>query len=437
MTSSPLEQKFSPEADTQLPSSSAALPAVFRQSGKPPLTRAARKTGSRGARSLARLLEETGVPCAVVLPSGEAIQCGDGPPRFRVIVHSDRVLRRFFDELALAGAYVEGALDIEGDLWSVFEVRRLLRDRTRLSQLLGLLVDFLLTPATRVNRRAINFHYTLGDDFYNSFTDTRYHFYSHGLFRSEDETLEESSEHKLETVFAALRLQPGMRLLDIGGGWGGVTRYCASRGVHVTSLTLAQDSHNYIRKILDTTGFPGEVHLRDFLEHRPERPYDAIVILGVIEHIPTYRRFCKRVWESLAPGGRIYLDASASHQKYEAGTFTRKYIWSGSHSFLCLQDLVQELLFHGFEVEEVKRDTRDYELTMRHWAERFDAVRDFIVKGWGEKVYRAFRLYLWGGSHALHCDTMQAYHVVARRREERGPRPGLLRRTGNFLRGLK
>jgi cyclopropane-fatty-acyl-phospholipid synthase len=436
MTTSPLQRNVSPGAEAPQSPSSDASPLALRRSGEPSGLGTPGK-GSRGSRALARLLAGTGVPCEVVLPSGEAIRCGDGPPKFRVIVHDDRVLRRAFDELALAGAYVEGAIDLEGDLWSIFEVRRLMQDRARLGQILGFLVNLLLVPPTRVNRRSINFHYTLGDDFYLSFIDSRYHFYSHGLFHSDDETLEESSEHKLETVFAALRLKPGMRLLDIGGGWGGVTRYCASRGVHVTSLTLAQDSYNYIRKILDTTGFPGEVRVQDFLEHRPEKPYDAIVILGVIEHIPTYRRFCELVWEDLAPGGRIYMDASASHQKYEVGSFTRKYIWQGSHSFMCVQEIVQEFLFHGFEVEEVKCDTHDYELTMRHWAQRFDAAHDFIVKGWGEKVYRAFRLYLWGGSHALHANTMQSYHVVARRREERGPRPGLIRRTGNFLRGLK
>jgi cyclopropane fatty-acyl-phospholipid synthase-like methyltransferase len=437
MTTSPLQRNLNSEVETSRSPSSDASPLALRQSEEPPATLATPKPGNRGARALARLLDGTGVPSEVVLPSGETIRCGDGSPKFRVIVHSDRVLRRAFDELALAGAYVEGAIDIEGDMWSIFEVRRLLQDRARMGQVLGFLVNLFLIAPTRVNRRAIGFHYTLGDDFYHSFTDSRYHFYSHGLFRSADETLEESSEHKLESVFAALRLQPGMRLLDIGGGWGGVTRYCASRGVHVTSLTLAQDSYNYIRNILDSTGLAGEVRLQDFLEHRPERPYDAIVILGVIEHIPTYRRFCELVWEDLAPGGRIYMDASASHEKYEVGTFTRKYIWQGSHSFMCLQDIVQEFLFHGFEVEEVKRETRDYELTMRHWAERLDAARDFIVKGWGEKVYRAFRIYLWGGTHALHADTLQAYHLVARRREERGPRPGLFRRMWSFLRELK
>jgi cyclopropane-fatty-acyl-phospholipid synthase len=386
---------------------------------------------------LSRLLADTGVPCEVILPSGQVLRFGAGEPKFRAIFRSDRVLRQAFDEMALGRAYVEGDLDLEGDLWSVFEVRERLRDPTRLGAVLRFFAHLFLIAPTRLNRKSISFHYDFGDDFYHSFIDTRYHFYSHGLFHDESETLEESSEHKLETMFAGLQLQPGMRLLDIGGGWGGVTRYCGSRGVHVTSLTLARDSHRYIRDILDTTGLPGEVHFQDFLEHRPERPYDAIVIYGVIEHIPNYRRFCERAWECLAPGGRLYMDASASKEKYVMSNFTRQYIWHGTHTFLALPDVVQELLWNGFEVEEVKRETRDYELTLRHWAERFDAACDFIVERWGEKVYRAFRIYLWGGCHAMHTDRLQAYHLVARRHPEPGPRPGLARRVRHFVRGLR
>ncbi len=392
---------------------------------------------SRTGERLLRLFDGAEVACEFVLPSGEVVRCGEGAPRFRAIFHSDRVLRRAFDEFSLGQAYVEGELDLEGDLWSVFEIRHRLQDRARLGPVLRFLVNLFLIAPTRLNRKSIAFHYNFGDDFYHSFIDTRYHFYSHGIFHSETETLEESSEHKLETMFAGLQLEPGMRLLDIGGGWGGVTRYCGTRGVHVTSLTLAKDSHRYISNVLATTGLPGEVHLQDFLEHRPEQPYDAIVIYGVIEHIPNYRRFCEQVWECLAPGGRIYMDASASKEKYVMSAFTRHYIWHGTHTFLALPDIVQELLWHGFEVEEVKRETRDYELTMRHWAERFDAARDFIVERWGEKIYRAYRIYLWGGCHALHTDVLQAYHLVARRREEPGLRPRLGRRMRNFVRGLR
>ena len=74
---------------------------------------------------------------------------------------------------------------------------------------------------SRENQFAILAHYQLGDDFYLSFIDNRWRFYSHGLFHHDDESLEDASEHKLERMYASLRLRPGMRLLDIGAGWGG------------------------------------------------------------------------------------------------------------------------------------------------------------------------------------------------------------------------
>ena len=229
-----------------------------------------------------------------------------------------------------------------------------------------------------------------------------------------------------------------MRLLDIGGGWGRVHEYCGARGVSVTSLTIAEDSYKYITAMDRRLGITNcDVRLEDFLEHQPAEPYDAIVIYGVIEHIPNYRRFCDRVWRCLKPGGRLYLDGSAAIEKYASSDFIRRHIWPGAHSFLCLQDLLGELLFHGMDIVETKNETHDYDLTMRHWAERFDANKDFIIAKWGLATYRMWRLYLWTGSYGFHVDALQAYHVVAEKRRDAGPRPGLLRRTAQFIRSFK
>lgn len=396
--------------------------------------------GLRGARGqagrLLELLEGTGASCELKLPSGEVLRSGIAEPAFRVVIHSMRVLGAGLDELAWGRAYVEGDLDIEGDLLALLEVRRRLKDRVRLGSLASFLARLFLVSPTRSNRRAIADHYSYGDDFYHLFTDTGYHFYSHCLFDNADETLEQAAEHKLESMVQALRLEPGMRLLDIGSGWGAVADYCSPRGVHVTSLTLADDSYAYLMRRKEAGRLQGEVVHSDFLAYRPERPFDAVVIYGVIEHIPNYRHFCARAWDCLVPGGRLYLDASSSKEKYSMSAFTRRYIWHGVHTFLALPDMLQEMIWHGFEVETVRRETRDYELTMLHWARRFDRAKEVIVARWGEEVYRAFRVFLWGGSHAFRCDELQAYHLVVRRREDPGPRPGLWRRARNFTRGL-
>ncbi len=375
--------------------------------------------------------------CELGLPDGEVHRVGETPPMFRVAFKSERALRVPLTEFALGRAYVEGDIDFDGDMMALLDVRDQLRAGATLGQKLRFATQLFLRSPTWINSRAIRDHYTFGDDFYLTFLDTRYRFYSHCLFHSDDETLEQAAEHKLESMWNALGLRPGMRLLDIGGGWGGVTQYCGARGVHVTSLTLAEDSANYIRNLIREHRVPGEVIVEDVLEHRPSEPYDHAVIYGVIEHIPNYRRFCKRVWDALEPGGRLYLDASATKEKYAVSAFTRHYIWPGTHAFLALQDMIEELLFHGFEIVRVRRETRDYELTTRHWAERLDACHEKIAARWGEPLYRAFRLYLWGGSHGLKVNRLQGYHLVAERRADPGPRPGNWRRFWHFLGSLR
>jgi len=197
---------------------------------------------------LTQLLHDVDVE--VVLPDGEVLRFGQSPPKCRVTIHDERALSAGFDEFSIGKAYVEGQIDFDGDLLYMLETRARLVERTPLAARLAFAWGLIAHAPTRVNRAAIDFHYNLGDDFYLSFIDTRYRFYSHGHFHSDDETLEQSSENKNETMYRALGLKPGMRLLDIGGGWGGVEQYCGERGVAVTALTIAEDSYKYLTKLI-------------------------------------------------------------------------------------------------------------------------------------------------------------------------------------------
>jgi cyclopropane-fatty-acyl-phospholipid synthase len=399
--------------------------------------RISRRAVSGRVEEMLQALRGVGASCELELPDGEVLRLGETTPAFRVVFRNERALQVPLNELALGRAYVSGDIDFQGDMVALLNVRDRLPVGATPGQKLRFAAQLFLRPPTRINSRAINYHYTFGDDFYLTFLDTRYRFYSHSLFHSDDETLEQAAEHKLESMWSALALQPGMRLLDIGGGWGGVTEYCGARGVHVTSLTLTDDSANYIRNMVREKNLPGEVIVEDVLTHRPNEPYDHAVIYGVIEHIPNYRRFCERVWDALKPGGRLYLDASAAKEKYAVSAFARHYLWPGTHSYLALQDMIEELLFHGFEIVNVRRETRDYELTIHQWAERLDAGHEKIAARWGEPLYRAFRLYLWGAVHGFKTNRLQAYHLVAERHTDRGPRPSNWRRFGHFLGSLR
>ena len=390
------------------------------------------------ARLLHAALADVPFPCQFTFAQGETLHLGPpGEPAFCVVFHADEVLGKRLDEYAIGRAYVEGQIEIEGDVRCFLGLRQYIRGRVSLGFLLRAYLQLFWRNRIRLNRASIAHHYNFGDDFYLAFVDRQYHLYSHCLFRRDDETLEQAAEHKFATMARALRLQAGDRLLDIGAGWGAVTRYAGPRGIHCTALTIAEDSHRLHQNLIADQGLTTcAVRLEDFLAHDPPEPYDAIVIFGVIEHIPHYRDFVAQVWKCLKPGGRIYLDASATLEKYKVSNFVRRYIYPGTHTYLCLPDLLQEFLMHGFKVEEVIDETHDYAQTLEHWAARFEANRQTIVERWGEAVFRAFRLYLWGGSQAMYHHQLQAYHVVAQRTEAPGIRPGFFKRLLYFIRSL-
>lgn len=436
-------------------------------------------TGHRRATDDARIvrlveaLREANADCQIELPWGVVIRiCADRPlgvpppkasPQFRLKLRNEHLLRSPITQLSLASAYVRGDLDIEAtecddpratvaNKMSVFQVRDHLRSGTSVNQAIRFAADLALTRPTQVNERAIRHHYSLGDDFYHTFLDPKYHFYSQCRFADDaDEkaelgdpkaTLIEAAERKLTDMSSNLGLEKKLaarkpvRILDIGGGWGGLAKYYRGQSnVHVTSLTISQDSANYMRE--NVVGRNDEVILEDLLEHRRRGYYDAVVIFGVIEHIPTYGLFCRRVWDALKPGGRLYLDASATRQKYAASAFTRRYTWQGPHSCLALPDMIEELLFHGFAIRDVRNGTRDYERTMTAWALRLEVAEDMIAERWGQYVYRAFHVFLWGGAQGFRSNRLQAYTLVAERTKDKGPRPGRLRRAGHFVASLR
>src|SRR4030095_10855214 len=104
-------------------------------------------------------------------------------------------------------------------------------------------------------------------------------------------------------------------VLDIGGGWGAFVEYAGRRGIKVTSLTLSGESEKFVQRMIDENGWDCRIHRQHFFEHNTDSPYDAIVNLGVTEHLPDYRQTLSQYQRLLRPGGRVYLDASACREK--------------------------------------------------------------------------------------------------------------------------
>ena len=149
-----------------------------------------------------------------------------------------------------------------------------------------------------------------------------------------------------------------------------------------------------------------------FLTYRSAEPYDAIVNLGVTEHLPDYRASLARYWSLLKPGGRLYLDACASRTKFPFHSFTYQYVFPGNATPLCLHDYLTEVERTRFEILAVHNDRQSYGLTTRRWAENLERSRDEIVQRFGKSWFRRFQLYLWGCVDVFSRDDIGAFRVI-------------------------
>ena len=151
-----------------------------------------------------------------------------------------------------------------------------------------------------------------------------------------------------------------------------------------------------------------------FLEYSPPESerFDAILNLGVTEHLPDYRATLAQYRRLLKPGGKVYLDASSSPVKYPFSSYIYRHIYPGNATPLCLHDYLAEVAKTPFELLAVHNDRHSYELTARHWAENLERAREEIVARWGQPLFRRFQLYLWGVVDVFRRNDMGAYRVI-------------------------
>lgn len=368
-----------------------------------------------------RVPREGRVTLALKTDTGPLRVFGSGEPAATIVVRNQAGMRALasMDLTAVAEAYVRNDLDVEGDLMHLLPLRTSFTDRHPL-QFLTRFVKPLLRGQVAADRDAVPAHYDRSDDFYLAFLDTRHRCYSHGFFEHPGESLEDAVSRKLQFALDSVGAKPGDRILDIGGGWGAMTEYAGKRGIRVTSITISEVSRSFITRLIEREALPCEVRMEHFFEHAPEQPYDAIVNLGVTEHLPDYARTLAHYDRLLKPGGKVYLDASASRKRWEISTFLEKHIYRGNGRLLCLHEYLEAVSSSPFEAEMVINDRVNYGLTARHWAMNLERNRARAEAGGGSESYRLFKLYLWGCVDGFERDLVQAYHLVLSRPPVRG-----------------
>ena len=366
------------------------------------------------------------VPFDLKLPDGAMINFGKGTPAFHIHAKNKAGLRAIasLDEGKFGDAYVHGDIDMEGDLLAPFAMRSSMKDNHFITWAWRF-IQPLVFGQVHTNKKAISAHYDLDPGLFESFLDPITPCYTQGVYLNDNETLDVATTRKFEWCFEKLGLKAGDRILEIGPGWGAWFEFASKRGVKCTGITISKVSKEYLDAKAKRLGFDWEILMSDLLEYKTDKPYDAIVIMGVIEHLPNYLAVAQKFRTLVKPGGKIFLDGSATVTKYELSSFMVKYIYAGNHSFLDLGDFISQISKTQLRATEIWDDRHSYFLTFRQWARNLDANRATVVQKYGDFNFRRFRLYLWGAAWEFWGRSLDCYRLILESPADLDPRAPL------------
>lgn len=356
---------------------------------------------------------ERGVPVAVQWNECEETLFGNGEPVFKIKIKDKKGVSMVasLDGTSFLEAYIFGHMDISGNLEKMFAFRDMTTDKHFWGYAWNLIRP-LIFGQVKADRSGISSHYDFSQDFYLSFLDNKHRCYSQAIFKYDNESLEKAMTRKLDFVLDSIDVKPGDKVLDIGGGWGAFNEYAGKKGINVTSITISSESENYLNELIKKQKLPCKVVNCHLYEYSSDEKYDAIVNLGVTEHLPDYEQSLSVYQRLLKPGGKIYLDASATRIKYHFHKFIYKYIYPGNCSPMCLHDYLAKVANTPFRILGIWDDRHSYYLTAKCWAQNLEKNKDRAVSYGSETICRMFQVYLWGTADVFHKDVMQAYRLL-------------------------
>jgi cyclopropane-fatty-acyl-phospholipid synthase len=376
---------------------------------------------------------------------GSVAGTGDAP--IRITIKSPvavSYLAQAPGSLGLARAYVSGHLDVEGDMYTALarmvqaqQVQLDFSQRLRLLRELGgpkRLLPRLPPPPqeVRTNRRwlsgrrhskgrdatAISHHYDVSNTFYEWVLGPSMA-YTCACYPHADATLEEAQAYKHDLVARKLGLKSGMRLLDVGCGWGGMVRHAAREyGVKAIGVTLSAQQAAWAQRAIEDEGLSGLAEVRH-LDYRdvPEAAFDAVSSIGLTEHIgkarlPGYFSFLQG---KLKPEGRLLNHCITRPDNAEparrAGGFINRYVFPDGE----LEGpghLISLMNGAGFEVRHEENLREHYALTLAGWCANLDAHWDEAVAEVGDGTARVWRLYMAGSRLGFERNVVQLHQVL-------------------------
>ncbi len=343
----------------------------------------------------------------VTLPDGQSHRYGDGTGTpLRARLHDVATLRHLVlnPELALGEAYMNGRLTIEqGDLQGFLglivdnrnDAPRVWWQRL-LPRLRIALRRFTQNNVTLRSRRNVAHHYDLSDALYDLFLDADRQ-YSCAYFRDPNDTLEQAQANKKLHIARKLRIEPGMRVLDIGCGWGGMARTLARDfGAHVVGITLSEQQYTYAKATAEREGLADQVRYQLCDYRDVTGTFDRVVSIGMFEHVglPHYDTYFNTIRNRLTTDGIALVHTIGWTGPPDAtNPWIAKYIFPGGY-IPTMSEVLRSVETSRLWAADVEVWRLHYAETLRHWTERFEANEDKVRALYDDRFVRMWRFYL-------------------------------------------
>lgn len=384
-------------------------------------------------RFLRRLIREGHVELSI--GDRPAMLFGNGSgPKVTVRIKDDSAVRRLMldPELALGECYMDGSLSIEGDdVQGLLEV--VLRNYVHVTDLPvpARLMAFLRRIRRRLDqanpeawaRRNVAHHYDLTPAIYDLFLDADRQ-YSCAYFAEGIDTLDEAQAAKKAHIARKLLISPGMRVLDIGCGWGGLALTLArDHGAQVTGITLSQEQLTIARERAKAAGLEDRVSFQLMDYRAVTGQFDRIVSVGMFEHVgaPNFARYFQVVRDRLAEDGVALIHTIGRTAPPTAtNPWIAKYIFPGGY-VPSLSEAAEAIQVAGLRIGDIECLRLHYAMTLRCWFDRFSAKADVAATLKDERFVRMWRYYLAASEQTFRHSPQDVFQFQLSRRVDAVP----------------
>ncbi|NOT70568.1 MAG: class I SAM-dependent methyltransferase [Hyphomicrobium sp.] len=357
----------------------------------------------------------------------------EGAPNVTMKLTDPKLYRALFfnPELHAGEAYMDGRMSFPGsnlrDFLTLFSINRRALKAHPMQKVFqrasrGMKRFQQYNPVGKAQQNVAH-HYDIGNDLYEMFLDEGM-FYSCAYFRDENDTLEEAQINKCRLIAAKLQLKPGMKVLDIGCGWGGLAMYLARiAGVEVLGVTLSKEQLALAQSRAKAAGLDNKVRF-ELLDYRKlNQKFDRIVSVGMFEHVGVahYGEFFSKINELMSDDGIMLLHSIGKMSPPgTASPWLRKYIFPGAYS-PALSEVFPAVENNQLWVTDLEFLRVHYATTLLHWHQRFEKSREKIAKLYDERFCRMFEFYLISAEMMFRTGAQEVFHMQLSRKRDAAP----------------